>query len=69
MHALPHASACCTLTSLVNERGWRERVRATCNAIKKVVFSDYSLCAVVEVVGMARCMDKHGIFQEREGVE
>ena len=24
--------------------GERERVRATCNAIKKVVFSDYSLC-------------------------
>ena len=52
--------------------GERERVRATCNAIKKVVFSDSSLCHGGfggGWVGMARCMDKHGIFQGREGIK
>ena len=50
-------------TSLVNEKGGE-----TCNAIKKVVFSDYSLCGGGGGGGMARCTDKHGIFEERAGV-
>ena len=40
MHARPHGA----LTSLVNEKGKEHSGGGTCNAIKKVVFSDYSLC-------------------------